>query len=140
MGSTGYEEHDWMYSHSFISPETKNKSQFLYLISPILKKLNASEILDARANLLIPTNQHINHEYHIDRKTFHRVALLYVTSNNGFTILKDTAKIDCIKNRMLIFDGKIYHHSVTSTDKVRCVININFVPHTKLKNLNFNYF
>ena len=140
LGPTGYEEHDWMYSHSFIETKTKKESEFIDLISPIFKKLNANEILDARANLLVPTVQHIHHEYHVDRKTFHQVALFYITTNNGFTVLKDNGKVDCIENRMLIFDGKIYHHSVTSTDEVRCVININFVPHTKLKNLNFNYF
>jgi hypothetical protein len=139
LGPTGYEEHDWMYSHSFISSETKKKSEFLYLISPIFDKLNATEILNARANLLVPTESHIPHEDHIDRKSSHHVALFYVTTNNGFTILKDTTEVECVKNRMLIFDGLIYHHSVTSTDEVRCAININFIPYLKLGNLNFNY-
>jgi hypothetical protein len=83
LSPTGYEEHDWMYSHSFISSETKKKSEFLYLISPIFDKLNASEIIDARANLLVSTESHIHHEDHIDRKTSHQVALFYVTTNNG---------------------------------------------------------
>jgi hypothetical protein len=139
LSPTGYEEHDWMYSHSFISSETKKKNEFLYLISPIFKKLSASKILDARANLLVPTEYHIHHENHIDRKTSHQVALFYVTTNNGFTVLKDNVEVECVKNRMLIFDGLIYHHSVTSTDEIRCVININFIPYLKLGNLNFNY-
>lgn len=138
LSPTGYEEHDWMYSHSFISSETK-KNEFLYLISPIFDKLNVSEIIDARANLLVPTESHIHHEDHIDRKTSHHVALFYVTTNNGFTVLKDNVEVECVKNRMLIFDGLIYHHSVTSTDEVRCAININFIPYQKLGNLNFNY-
>ena len=97
LGPTGYEEHDWMYSHSFISTETKNKSEFLHLILPIFDKLNISEILDARANLLVPTKSYIHHEDHVDRKILHQVALFYVTTNNGFTVLKDTAKIECVK-------------------------------------------
>ena len=139
LSPTAYEEHDWMYAHSFISSETKKKSKFLYLISPIFDKLNTTEILNARANLLVPTESHIHHEDHIDRKTSHHVALFYVTTNNGFTILKDTTKVECVKNRMLIFDGLICHHSVTSTDEVRCVININFIPYLKFGNFNFNY-
>ena len=139
LGPTAYEEHDWMYSHSFISSETKKKSEFLYLISPIFEKLNANEIIVARANLLVPTESHIHHEDHIDRKTSHHVALFYVTTNNGFTVLKDNIEVECVKNRMLIFDGLIYHHSVTSTDEVRCAININFIPYQKLGNLNFDY-
>jgi len=141
-GPTGYEEHDWMYSHSFISSETEKKSQDIDLIQSILKILKnkyASEIIDARANLLIPTPNHIHHEDHTDRNSFHKVALFYITTNNGFTVLKDVAKIDCIGNRMVIFDGSIYHHSVTSTDDVRSVININFIPYSQTKNILFTY-
>lgn len=96
-GLTGYEEHDWIYSHNFISSETIKKSEFLHLVSPFFRKLNASEILDTRANLLVPTKSYIHHKDHIDRKILHQVALFYVTTNNGFTVLKDTAKIECVK-------------------------------------------
>jgi len=139
LGPTGYEENDWMYSHSFISSDTKKESEFIDLVKPIFKKLHASEIIDARSNLLIPTQNHIHHEDHVDRKTPHKVALFYVTSNNGFTVLKDVAEVNCTENRMLIFDGSIHHHSVTSTDNVRCVININFIPYLKIGKINFNY-
>jgi len=74
----------------------------------------------------VPTKEHIYHEFHTDRNVPHTVALFYVTDCNGFTILKDTAKVDCIQNRMLLFDGSIEHHSVSSTDKPRCVINVNY--------------
>ena len=55
------------------------------------------------------------------------VALFYVTTCNEFTILKDTPKVECVKNRMLLFDGSIEHHSVTSTNYPRCVINVNYL-------------
>jgi hypothetical protein len=87
----------------------------------------------------VPTKNHIHHEDHIDRKSFHKVSLFHVTTNNRFTILKDVDKINCIENRMVIFDGSIYHHSVTSTDEVRCAININFIPYIKIGNTNFSY-
>ena len=60
-------------------------------------------------------------------KVPHRVALFYVTTSNGFTVLKDTTQVQCIENRMLLFDGSIEHHSVTSTDNPRCLININYL-------------
>lgn len=139
LGPTGYEEHDWMYCYSFIDTRTKKENKYTSLIKPILNKLDAAEIFDARSNLLVPTKKHIHHEDHIDRNIFHKVALFYVTSNNGFTVLKDIAKINCVENRMVIFDGSIYHHSVTSTDDVRCVININFIPYSQSKNIIFTY-
>jgi hypothetical protein len=47
------------------------------------------------------------YEEYIDRKVPHKVALFYVTTFNGFTVLKDTAEVECVENRMLIFDGSI---------------------------------
>jgi len=140
LGPTGYEKYDWMYSHSFLSDNPKKESEYISLIQPIFKKLNASSIIDARANLLVPTKNHIHHEDHVDRNTFHKVALFYITKNNGFTELKNITNINCVENRMVIFDGSIYHHSVTSTDKVRCVININYIPLIKLGNTKYFYF
>lgn len=128
LGPTGYEEHDWMYVHQLYSSDNGLKfDKYYFLIKPILNKLNAKKLFDIRANLLVPTKKHIFHEFHVDRKVAHQVALFYITTCNGFTVLKDTAKVDCISNRMLLFDGSIEHHSVTSTDHPRCVININYV-------------
>lgn len=127
LGPTGYEEHDWIYVHPLYSSDNGLKYDKWYrIIKPLLNKLNIKQLFDIRANLLVPTQEHIYHEFHTDRKVPHKVALFYVTTCNGFTILKDTAKVECIQNRMLLFDGSIEHHSVTSTDFPRCAININY--------------
>ncbi len=127
LAPTGYEEHDWMYVRSLYSSDRGLKFDKHYsTVKPILNNLKIKKLFDIRANLLVPTKKHIYHEFHTDRKVPHTVALFYVTDCNGFTILKDTAKVDCIQNRMLLFDGSIEHHSVTSTDEPRCVININY--------------
>ena len=126
-GPTGYEEDDWMYVRSLYSTDNGLKfDKFYPVIKPILNKLNHKELLDIRANLLVPTKEHVYHEFHTDRREPHTVALFYVIDCNGFTILKDTATVECVQNRMLIFDGSIEHHSVSSTDQPRCVININY--------------
>jgi len=127
LGPTGYEEHDWIYVHPFYSSDNGLKyDKFYPVVKPIIDKLKVKKLFDIRANLLVPTEEHIYHEFHTDRSVEHSVALFYVTSCNGFTILKDTAKVECKENRMLLFDGNIEHHSVTSTDIPRCVININY--------------
>jgi len=127
LGSTGYEDYDWIYVHPLYSSDNGLKyDKFYPIVKPILNKLKVKKLFDIRANLLVPTKEHIYHEFHTDRKVPHTVALFYVTINNGFTILKDTAKVDCKQNRMLLFDGSIEHHSVTSTDEPCCVINLNF--------------
>jgi hypothetical protein len=131
LGPTGYEEYDWIYVHPLYSSDNGLRfDKFYSIVKPILNKLKPKQIFDIRANLLVPTSEHIHHEFHTDRKVPHQVALFYVTPCNGFTVLKDTAEVECIENRMLIFDGSIEHHSVTSTDHPRSVININYVPST----------
>jgi len=127
LGSTGYEEHDWMYVHQLYSSSNGLKFDKYYsIVKSVLNKLKIKQLFDVRANLLVPTPEHIYHEFHTDRKVPHNVALFYVTTSNGFTVLKDTAEVECIENRMLIFDGSLEHRSVTSTDYPRSVININY--------------
>ena len=127
LGLTDYEEYDWIYVRPLYSSDNGLKFDKHYsIIKPILKKLKYYRLFDIRANLLVPTPKHIYHEFHVDRKIPHTVALFYVTSSNGFTVLKDTAEVSCVENRMLLFNGDIEHRSVTSTDYPRCVININY--------------
>lgn len=128
MGPTGYEENDWIYVHPLYSTDNGLRFDRYYsVVKPILKQLKITKLFDIRANLLVPTQEHIRHEFHTDRKVDHKVALFYVTTCNGFTELKDTCTSDCMENRMLLFDGGIEHRSVTSTDNPRCVININYI-------------
>jgi hypothetical protein len=127
LGLTGYEDYDWIYVHPIYSLYDNWISNKTYsLMNPILSKLPIKELFDIRANCLVPTPKHIYHEFHTDRPIKHSVALFYVTSCNGFTVLKDLIEVECKENRMLIFDGCIEHRSVTSTDLTRSVININY--------------
>lgn len=127
LGPTGYEEHDWMYNRAMYSlDDGLNIDKHYPIVKSLINKLNIKKLFVVRANLLVPTKEHIYHEFHTDTDVPHKVALFYVTDCNGWTVLKDTAKVECIKNRILIFDGSIEHRSVSSTDDIRCVININF--------------
>lgn len=127
INPTGYEKYDWMYTRLLQSSDNELKFDKHYSIAKsILQKLNPKKILIVRCNLLVPTHYHVHHEFHVDRNSHHKVALYYVTTNNGFTILKNQSKINCIENRILLFDGNIDHCSVTSTDFPRCVFNINY--------------
>jgi hypothetical protein len=128
LGPTGYEEHDWMYVRQLYSSDNGLRfDKYYHIVKPILNKLKVKKVFDIRANLLVPTPKHIYHEFHTDRKISHKVAIFYVTSCSGFTVLKDKIDAKCVENRMLIFDGFIEHCSVTSTDFPRSVININYL-------------
>lgn len=128
LGLTDYEEYNWIFVcllYDCAKEGIKIKKHFRD-IQPIIKKLNKQNILRAQINGLVPTDKHIYHQYHTDRSSPHSVGLFYITTCNGYTEILDTAKIDCVENRMLIFDGNLQHRSVTSTDNFRCVLNLNF--------------
>ena len=127
LGPTGYDEQDWIYTHPLYSADNGLKFDKYYSLSkPILNKLKVKKLFIVRAYLLISTPKHIYHEFHTDRSDSHKVALFYVTTSNGFTVIENTAEVKCVENRMLLFDGHLKHQSVTSTDSPRCVININY--------------
>lgn len=57
----------------------------------------------------------------------HRVAILYINSNDGFTYFKDGAKIKSVENRCIIFSGDLMHAGSTCTNSpLRIVLNINY--------------
>ena len=71
----------------------------------------------------------VHHEPHTDYEPNLglRTCLYYVNTNNGFTIFDGKRKIRSKKNRAIIFDGSIKHHSTTPTNcNWRGSINIDF--------------
>ena len=110
---------------------TKVNSDYAKLIMPIFeKKLNIKNLIRAKINLYTRTDNLKIHNYHIDggvNNDDDKVALFYLNDNNGYTELKDIAKIESRKNRMLMFTGNILHRSTNCTDeKRRMNININY--------------
>ena len=57
-------------------------------------------------------------------------AILYLNTNNGYTIFEDTGeKIESKRNRLVVFDARRAHAGTSFTDaRNRIVININFIP------------
>jgi len=56
----------------------------------------------------------------------HTTAILYVTTNNGLTILSNGDKIENVANRLLMFDANEKHRGSTATDNHKIVINFNY--------------
>jgi hypothetical protein len=114
-------------THSFIK-DKKINSDFLYIIDPILKKINAKQILRAKANLNYKTNNIEIGGYHIDQDFYCQSAIFYVNTNNGYTIFKNSKEIVFSEeNTMLVFNSTDIHSGTSCTDKIaRCVININY--------------
>ena len=63
----------------------------------------------------------------VERMSPHAVGLLYLNTTNGPTIFEDGEEIDCVENRLVIFDGLRPHTSSSCTDKrVRIALNTNY--------------
>ena len=139
---SNYKLDDYMFNHGFYRCEPFHISENIMIIFPIIKQLNIKRLIRCKANLYTRTENIIKHKYHIDQEEPHTVALYYVNSNNGSTILEDEIEVKSVENRLLIFDGKIKHASTTASDNIRMNISFNFTQNdyrndNKLENLNY---
>ena len=124
---------DYQFIHSFYHLEQGVGviSRF-EVIEPIIKKLDCFCLLRAKANLKTlysgPQDKQKNN-YHRDFDKDCTTAILYINTNNGYTIFKDTKqKIDCVANRLVKFNSKLEHDGISSNDsKQRVVINFNYI-------------
>jgi len=119
---------DFQFTHIFyrnFSPQ----SSYFDLILPILYKLKPNALLRIKANLTTYTDTIMPFHYHVDNpdNVKCKTAIYYVNTTNGPTIFETGEKIECVENRIVIFDSTLKHTGTTHTDeKVRCVLNFNY--------------
>jgi len=119
------ELYNYQFTHSFFT--TNKKSNYYYLMEPLLKKLNIKTLLRIKSNLTPRADKKVIQGMHTDFECDCLTSIFYVNTNNGYTLFKDNQKIKSVENRMVIFKSSTLHSSVTCTDtKVRCVINFNY--------------
>ena len=128
---------DTYYSHVFFSSIRQDSEEgyprgvtsgFYNLFFPLLHKLEVNSLIKLRVNNYPHTHKKIQNNFHVDNFYPHKVAILYINTNNGMTTLEDGAKIDSVENRALLFDGLIKHCSSTCTNsRSRLVVNVNYI-------------
>jgi len=86
---------------------------------------DASGTLDTKADELLLKSKKGNPP-HPDFK----IAVLYLNTNNGYTMLETDDKVESIENRLVIFPNKILHTAILQTDTPhRILINMVFLPY-----------
>ena len=122
------------FTHVFFDHIGMNKDEYFKGIDKtILNRLEKEDmkgmdLLRVRANLYLRQPKHVFSEPHRDHFIDHKVAIYYVNTNDGYTLLDEKIKIPSIKNSVLVFDGG-QHRAVSQTDeKVRVIINISYQP------------
>jgi|TARA_B100000073_G_scaffold327564_1_gene313350 hypothetical protein len=116
--------------HMFFTPYNYC-SDFHPLIHPILDRLNATALIRIKANLTMKTPKPHICDFHTDVVDYYKhskTAVFYINNNNGYTLFKKgKKKVESVENRIVIFDAKQEHTTVTQTDtNIRIVINLNF--------------
>jgi len=93
---------------------------------PLGEILQSKIFYRIKANLYPRTHKVYHHKDHVDGDFPHRGAILYLNTNNGFTVVNGTP-VESVANRLLLFDPQIPHHSTTCSDQqYRANINFNF--------------
>lgn len=119
------ENHNHQFVHMFFFDHSA-KSQFLYLLEPILKKLDVKALIRIKANITSCTDKLVIYDEHTDVGFECKTAVYYVNTNNGYTKIGEE-KIHSKENRLANFNSQISHAGTSCTDQsVRCVINFNY--------------
>lgn len=122
------EASDYYFTYNFYNNYKICSEYFLPNIVPILDKMNAVSLVQARANMFV-SKLFTKSGFHIDYDFDCKTSILYLNSCNGGTEFKINNKIKFIQakeNRLITFK-KIEHRAVTSTDcPIRFILNFNY--------------
>ena len=81
-----------------------------------------------KVNSVIKQPEHMLHGWHKDQPDEDiKIAIYYLNTTNGYTLLEDGTKVSSVANRLVMFNNTIVHTCVSQTDvHRRVVININY--------------
>ena len=123
--------------HLFYRMHEQNTHSFPLLI-PILTKINPVAMIRIKANLSLSTKKVEEGGMHIDVEDEDtpdcvRTSILYMNTNDGYTLFEDGTKVESVMNRLVTFPHTMKHAGTTCTNSpFRMVINFNYITGTKL--------
>ena len=111
---------------------SKPESIYFDLLKPLYFSLNVYSLTRCKVNLLFPTPTIIEHGYHIDipdSPSNAMSAVLYLNTNNGYTIFEDGKKVESVANRLVKFSNSMPHSGSTNSCDApyRMVLNIDYI-------------
>lgn len=124
-------EQNLQYVHGFYLQNSKRvyRSNQLKLLRPLIEKINPIRLIKVKVNLTTRQTQQAAYAFHVDTKqTGATTAVLYLNTNNGYTLFENGQKIDSVANRVVFFDSAMPHSGVQCTDaEKRVVLNLNMI-------------
>lgn len=103
------------------------------IIMPFLMKLNPVAIIRIKANVSMATETIHQGGLHIDVEDDDapdccKTSILYMNTNDGYTVFEDGTKVESVMNRFVTFPHTLKHAGTTCTNApFRMVINFNYV-------------
>ena len=99
-------------------------------MEPIANRLkqenNFLNIVRAKVNLYPYQNEHMKSTYHVDQDIEHKVLLLPINTNNGYTEFENGTRFKSIENTAIIFNGN-------STVRLKWELRNGFSPSNVLR-------
>ena len=129
------ETNNWQFCHVFYRMH-EHKRTFPLLI-PTLRKINPVALLRIKANLSLATKEIEEGGMHIDVEGEDvpdcvRTSILYMNTNDGYTLFEDGTKVESVMNRFVTFPHTLKHAGTTCTNSpFRMVINFNYITNIK---------
>ena len=110
-------------------------SNYFQQIHPLLSAMDLASVCRVKANMNPRTSNIVKHGFHVDVPFKCKTSILYLNTNDGYTMFEDGTKIESIKNRLVTFDSHIKHSGTSCTNqKVRLVLNINYFEFNPTQN------
>ena len=89
--------------------------------------IDLATICKVKVNMNTRTSKIVEHGFHTDVPFKCKTSILYLNTNDGYTIFEDGTKIESVENRLVTFDSHIKHSGTSCTNqKVRLVLNMNY--------------
>jgi hypothetical protein len=116
----------FQFTHTFYRNHNVCSSHYDAL-RPIIGKLNPQALVRIKANLIPISKDPVVSKFHVDVGFPCTTAIYYLNTTDGPTVFENGVKVDCVANRLVMFDSRLRHASSRCTDsKRRCVINFNY--------------
>lgn len=127
--------YNYQFTHCFFIDNTIQSNHFEDL-KVFHGLLNSAALVRIKANLTTPYKKVVPFDYHVDfpwkTKGF-KTAIYYLNSTDGPTLFENGETIECVENRLVIFDGNLSHTGTTHTNsKYRVLINFNYFENDSL--------
>lgn len=119
----------WVHGFFLAKPGFHHRSPRLALLDPVLARLQARELLKAKLNMSPRQDTHVEYGMHVDtRRRGATTAILYLNTNNGYTLFEGGERVASVANRLVLFDASTRHTGAACTDaEFRLVLNLNML-------------